>query len=403
MGYEVMNLENRKECQATFTVDIRKWDYKKICKPGEFALIFASIPCTEFSQALTTRERDLKTADSIAKKTLEIIQWLKPEKYFIENPAGGSLLRKRPYMQGIPRIRVDYCQFQPKWGYKKPTFIFGTVQHLKDRVCNPETCTAMMPRKDRHWIWLGGNRCPITRNMKYRVPKELIEYLCTLKEPESEKPSHREVATGRWTLKRDSESQTIEKDKGNSQQEAEQKESRNGTWVTTRENKSKVQRLQMRHLCQYQDEDIGKAKMQGNSAQLLLRVNARTLDGERKQLLALVDTGAQVNLYRYGLFEDNQTRPASKPLSLVTVDGTKLSGGQREVWLNIEFFATSEKQKMSWQEDACFLEGDIQVDLILGYPWLKTVQLGILPHKDALFFEKEKSGYCDQCDNFRRK
>ena len=59
------------------------------------------------------------------------------------------------------------------------------------------------------------------------------------------------------------------------------------------------------------------------------------------------------------------------------------------MWLNTEFFATSEKQKMSWQEDACFLEGDIQVDLILGYPWLKTVQLGILPHKDALFFEKE--------------
>ena len=68
IGYEVVNLDNRKECQATFTVDIRKWDYKKICKPGEFALIFASIPCTEFSQALTTRERDLKTADSIAKK-----------------------------------------------------------------------------------------------------------------------------------------------------------------------------------------------------------------------------------------------------------------------------------------------------------------------------------------------
>ena len=86
-----------------------------------------SITCTEFSQALSTRERDLSTADAIAKKTFEIIEWLKPRKYFIENP-GGSLLRKRPYMQGIPRIRVDYCQFQPKWDYKKPTFIFGSVQ-----------------------------------------------------------------------------------------------------------------------------------------------------------------------------------------------------------------------------------------------------------------------------------
>ena len=34
----------------------------------------------------------------------------------------------------------------------------------------------------------------------------------------------------------------------------------------------------MRHLCQYQDDDIGKAKMQGNSTQLLLRVKVRTLN-----------------------------------------------------------------------------------------------------------------------------
>ncbi len=78
-----------------FTVDIRDWDYKKVCNPGEFALIFASIPCTEFSQAFPTRERDLSTADEIAKKTLEIIEWLKPEIYFIENPAGCSFVEKK--------------------------------------------------------------------------------------------------------------------------------------------------------------------------------------------------------------------------------------------------------------------------------------------------------------------
>ncbi len=108
--------------------------------------------------------------------------------------------------------------------------------------------------------------------------------------------------------------------------------------------------------------------------------------------MALVDTGAQVNLYRTSLFDECQTKPAKKTLSLVTVDETRLSGGQREIWLRVEFFATSEKQKMGWQEDACFLEGDIQVDLILGYPWLRTVQLGILPNKDALFLMGNQSG-----------
>jgi site-specific DNA-cytosine methylase len=385
LGYEVLNLDNRKECQATFTVDIRDWDYKKVCNPGEFALIFASIPCTEFSQALTTRERDLSTADAIAKKTLEIIEWLKPEKYFIENPAGGSLLRKRPYMQGIPRIRVDYCQFQPKWGYKKPTFIFGSVQQLTDRVCDRLTCSAMMPGKNRHKIWLGGMRCPITRNMKYRVPKALIEYLCTQKEPERENPTHDEIATRRWILKRDSESLTQNKEMIDSQSDERQKNCRKETWRTKQKSSKSVQQLYMRHLCKYLDQEVGKAKVRGNDTQLLLRVNVKTPEGETKQLLALVDTGAQVNLYRTGLFDECQTKPAKKPLSLVTVDGTRLSGGQREIWLQVEFFATSEKQKMGWQEDACFLEGDIQVDLILGYPWLRTVQLGILPHKDALF------------------
>ncbi len=84
LGYEVINLDNRKECHATFTVDIRDWDYKKVCNPGIFALIFASIPCAEFSQAFTTRKRDLSTTNAIAKKTLEIIEWLRPEKYFID-------------------------------------------------------------------------------------------------------------------------------------------------------------------------------------------------------------------------------------------------------------------------------------------------------------------------------
>jgi hypothetical protein len=225
--------------------------------------------------------------------------------------------------------------------------------------------------------------------MKYRVPKALVEYLCTQKEPESENPTHDEIATRRWILKRDSESLTQNKEKIHSPCDEKQKNCRKETWRTKQKSSRSVQQLYMRHLFKYLDQEVGKAKVRGNDTQLLLRVNVKTPEGETKQLLALVDTGAQVNLYRTGLFDECQTKPAKKPLSLVTVDGTRLSGGQREIWLQVEFFATSEKQKMGWQEDACFLEGDIQVDLILGYPWLRTVQLGILPHKDALFFDGE--------------
>ena len=84
LGYEVVTLDVRPECQATYTVDIRNWRFWEFCEPGEFEIVWASIPCTEFSQALTTRQRDLSTADSIARRTLKIIRWLNPKKYFIE-------------------------------------------------------------------------------------------------------------------------------------------------------------------------------------------------------------------------------------------------------------------------------------------------------------------------------
>ena len=108
----MVTLDVRPECKATYTVDIRKWHFWRFCEQGKFELVCASISCTEFSQALTTRQRDLGTADSIARRNLKIIRWLNPRKYFIKNPAGSALLQNRSYMEGIPKIRVDYCQFQ---------------------------------------------------------------------------------------------------------------------------------------------------------------------------------------------------------------------------------------------------------------------------------------------------
>ncbi len=82
LGYTVTTLHVRPECEADFTVDIRSWKYWKTCRPVDFEIIWAIIPCTEFSQALTTRDRDLRTADSIARRTLKIIRWLKPKQFF---------------------------------------------------------------------------------------------------------------------------------------------------------------------------------------------------------------------------------------------------------------------------------------------------------------------------------
>ena len=56
---------------------------------------------TEYSLALTKRPRQLDKADQIVEKTLEIIEYFRPESWILENPRTG-LLPNREYMQGIP-------------------------------------------------------------------------------------------------------------------------------------------------------------------------------------------------------------------------------------------------------------------------------------------------------------
>ena len=53
--------------------------------------------CTEYSQALTTRERNFPMADGRVQAALKCIAHLQPTYWFIENPVGH--LHTRPLMQ----------------------------------------------------------------------------------------------------------------------------------------------------------------------------------------------------------------------------------------------------------------------------------------------------------------
>ncbi len=80
LGFEVVTLDIRKSCAPTNSKDILEWDYKKCCHQHEFEVVFASVPRTKFSKALTTRPRNFKFADKIARKILEIFSLFQPEK-----------------------------------------------------------------------------------------------------------------------------------------------------------------------------------------------------------------------------------------------------------------------------------------------------------------------------------
>ena len=180
-GYEVISLDIAPHFKPTIVADILSWDYKSQFRPGHFDTIFCSPPCNQFSIAKTTAPRDLEQADLLVKKSLEIIKYFCPRKGFLENPRTG-LLTKRPYMEGIPFVDVDYFQFS-QWRYQKPTRIREdpSISHLTSKICDRKTCINLVDRpngRKGHREISGGNQMRATRNDKYRIPEDLLKYLC---------------------------------------------------------------------------------------------------------------------------------------------------------------------------------------------------------------------------------
>ena len=64
IGYQVVTLDSNPKTCSDICVDILQWDYRSL-KPGKFDVIFAAVPCTEYSMALATRPRDLPLADAV--------------------------------------------------------------------------------------------------------------------------------------------------------------------------------------------------------------------------------------------------------------------------------------------------------------------------------------------------
>lgn len=109
-----------------FSVDIKDFEGIDLVADIEFLkpsdipftpdLIWASIPCTTYSVAGISHHRlngvpisdFAHKSDRLAVATLELIKHFNCI-YFIENPRG--YLRKMPFMRGLPRATVWYCQY----------------------------------------------------------------------------------------------------------------------------------------------------------------------------------------------------------------------------------------------------------------------------------------------------
>ena len=105
-GYDVTSLDVLPKCGATFTCDIMDWDYRAFA-PGHFDVIWASPPCTMYSIARTMGPpRDIPAANRIVQRTLEIIEYLRPTYFFIENLDPGYL-KAQPFMAPFGFVVLD--------------------------------------------------------------------------------------------------------------------------------------------------------------------------------------------------------------------------------------------------------------------------------------------------------
>ena len=169
-------------------VDIMKWDYKNSgYKPGDFKIIFAGIPCTEYShiqninRVLYGKEPDIKSANKISRKTLEIIDYFKPDYYFIENPE-TSTLKNQSFMKKLPYYTVSYCKYG--FLYRKNTRIFTNLEGFEPKYCKNDCRKAKM-NGGRHPHIIGDRTNDISINIsslkqKYSYPPKLIKDLLKL-------------------------------------------------------------------------------------------------------------------------------------------------------------------------------------------------------------------------------
>lgn len=134
-GHEVYTVDWNKDFNADLTADVGKLsvsDIVELCG-GYPDVIWASPDCTTYTVMSLSKHREKmpdgylrpKTeyaafCDTVNTHVIHLIRELNPRFWFIENPMG--CMRKMPFMEGLPRYTVTYCQYGEE--RQKPTDIW---------------------------------------------------------------------------------------------------------------------------------------------------------------------------------------------------------------------------------------------------------------------------------------
>ena len=175
IGWDVVSLDIVPKFNPTIVADIMDWDHTAY-PPGHFDVVWASVPCTEYSRAKTIGARDFANADAIVERTLQIIDYFRPTYWWLENPASG-LLHTRQCMQSMPKpYLVSYCMYGAP--YRKHTHLWSNCPHFRPKVCN-KRCFWYKDKRHLASAQCGPNKGDLVRNFTteflYKIPGPLCD------------------------------------------------------------------------------------------------------------------------------------------------------------------------------------------------------------------------------------
>jgi hypothetical protein len=168
MGMETFTTDYKAFDKIDLVIDILELDndllMEKLFEKGidKVDCVWASPPCTYFSVASIghhwNKDHTPKTPEAmlgvkIVQKTLDILDFLKPDFFFIENPRGK--LRKLEVVKGIPRTTVCYCKYGED--RMKPTDIWSNFIFEENTLLNQDN--RLQGWKPREMCFNGNKNC----------------------------------------------------------------------------------------------------------------------------------------------------------------------------------------------------------------------------------------------------